>query len=295
MIPTLQEIKNQFSHALESVYAPSEAAQLTWTLLEESLGLSRAQLLVNLSVQPDSGQWQVLQKRCIELQKGVPIQYIFGETTFFGLPFKVNQHTLIPRPETEEIVHHILLEARKLTRLNILDIGTGSGCIAISLAKHLPTANVFGLDISGDALQIARENARLNETDVHFDVADILQWESSLPREILGICNSAGWDLIVSNPPYIPQAEQSSMHINVLEHEPHTALFVPDEDPLLFYREIGRFAGRYLKPNGQLWFEIHETLAQEYLKLRATLSLGQAEIIPDLNNKQRMLVIRKGH
>lgn len=293
MIPTLQEIKNQFTRELESIYSPQEAGQLIWILLEESLELNRAQLLLALSQHPEIETWKLIQNRFSSLKNGTPLQYILGHTSFYGLKFKVNEHTLIPRPETEELVNHIVQEHAQTTEhLSILDIGTGSGCIAISLAKLLPNATVYGIDISEATLKIARENAFDLGVNVQFELANILEWETFLPENLAKI-SSAQWDIIVSNPPYIPSSESIMMQQNVLEHEPHVALFVPDKDPLIFYRCIGRFADCFLKQTGQLWFEIHESLADEYLSYFSTTSLGTAELIRDINNKNRMLRICK--
>ena len=229
---------------------------------------------------------QNFQNALFRLKNHEPIQYIVGETDFFGLPFKVNQHTLIPRPETEELVEWILSETPPLKGVGgmflnqqLLDIGTGSGCIAISLAKNLPNSKISALDISENALEVARENAEINNIEVDFFQADILK-EKSLPKQ---------FDIIVSNPPYVRNLEKGMMQQNVLEHEPETALFVADGDPLVFYRAISKLAKKHLKPKGKLFFEINEYLGEEMKSLLKSEGFRNIEVKKDIFGKDRML------
>ncbi len=213
-----------------------------------------------------------------QLKTDRPIQYILGETEFGGLKFRLNDATLIPRPETEELVMWICQYAEKGSC--ILDIGTGSGCIAISLAHRIARSKVTGLDISEKALETARLNALVNRVNVDFEKKDILQ-------DAVSVCGP--YDIIVSNPPYVRQSEQKSMHPRVLEYEPHTALFVPDEDPLLFYRAIAALGLTALSPQGQLFFEINENLGAETVNLLTTCGYRNVELKKDIFDKNRFI------
>ena len=194
------------------------------------------------------------QKAILRLKIHEPIQYIIGETEFYGLPFKVNKHTLIPRPETEELVEWIYSEFSNqqstINQQQFLDIGTGSGCIAISLAKYLPNSKVSALDIFEEALKIAQQNAEMNKVKIDFFQKDILAAET-LPKK---------YDVIISNPPYVRELEKKQMQQNVLKHEPESALYVGNEDPLLFYRTISRLAKNHLNPNGKLFSRLMSIL-----------------------------------
>lgn len=211
-------------------------------------------------------------------QKGEPIQYILGETTFAGRRFRVNRSTLIPRPETEELVRW----AGEYVRggMRVLDIGTGSGCIAISLASHCPQAKVYGIDIARNAVQTARENAREHGAEVHFTVRDILHFEQYRWET---------YNVIASNPPYVRESEKEGMERNVLAYEPASALFVPDEDPLVFYHRIAEFCLRYLRPGGNLFFEINEALGAETAALLRETGFEEVEVRKDFYGKERMV------
>jgi release factor glutamine methyltransferase len=214
-----------------------------------------------------------------DLKNSVPIQYIIGETEFYDLTFKVNKHTLIPRQETEELVHAIINE-NKITAPNILDVGTGSGCIPIVLARNIAGANVSSVDISEGAIVIAKENATLNNVTIDFHLRDFLKWDMySWER---------GYDIIVSNPPYVKESEKELMEKNVLTYEPHTALFVDDEDPLIFYKRIAEFAKVHLRKGGKLYFEINEALGQEMIELQKSLGFSSVRLMKDLNGRDRM-------
>ena len=222
---------------------------------------------IDITLQPDfEVNYQVLEhflNAITRLKTYEPIQYIIGQTEFYGLSFKVNSHTLIPRPETEELVELVInnVKLKSTQPLSILDIGTGTGCIAISLAKHIANAQVFAVDVSDDALKVAKENAVLNGVNVEFIKVDILNWQSESKLQDLT------FDIIVSNPPYVRQLEKAEMKTNVLQHEPHLALFVDDANPLQFYQAITQFASQKLQPNGHLYFEINQYLGDEMLQL----------------------------
>ncbi len=219
-----------------------------------------------------------------DLKKGKPIQYIFGETEFCGLTFKVNEHVLIPRQETEELVNWILEDDNIGgwgDKIKILDIGTGSGCIPISLKSSVPHAQVHASDVSEEALMIARSNAELNGTDVNFIQDDILNPKIGSYK--------APYHIIVSNPPYVRQSEKESLHMNVVDNEPHTALFVPDEDAMVFYNAIADFALQSLTEDGVLYFEINEALGIETKKALESKGFQDIQLRKDINGKDRMI------
>lgn len=225
-------------------------------MVESYLGVTRLQLALNPDRILTSDEFQKLNSAMLRLKEHEPLQYILGETEFFGLKFKVDPNTLIPRPETEELVGWILEDIEKSdinNQLNILDIGTGSGCIAISLARNLTDASVSAIDVSAEALSIASENSLLNEVSVKLVQTNILQAES-LPEK---------FNIIVSNPPYVRELEKAEMHRNVLENEPDLALYVSDEDPLIFYKKITQLAYQNLPIGGSLYFEINQYLSRE--------------------------------
>ncbi|MCG2420045.1 peptide chain release factor N(5)-glutamine methyltransferase [Aequorivita sp. F47161] len=277
------EQKEHFKNQLSGIY-PSEEIQSFFNILSEKyLGFTRLQIALDPKVEVTEKDSEKFEKALLRLKKHEPIQYIIGETEFYGLPFKVNKHTLIPRPETEELVEWILSEKALPTQISnfntILDIGTGSGCIAISLAKNLQNAEVAALDISEEALQIARENAKLNSAEVTFFQTDILKAET-LPTQ---------YNIIVSNPPYVRELEMEKMQQNVLKYEPNTALYVKDVDPLLFYRAISTLAKSHLKPDGKLFFEINEYLSEELSALLTSEGFRNIEVKKDIFGKDRMV------
>ena len=224
-----------------------------------------------------------------------PIQYIIGETEFYGLFFKVNKDVLIPRSETEELIDWILKEFNEKKELNILDIGTGSGCIAISLANHLPGANIYGIDISKEALQIAEQNAKLNNVKVNFLIQDILKMNVASSHSNLfmagPVMNSLPmeFDIIVSNPPYVRELEKREIKSNVLQNEPHIALFVSDDNPLLFFDKIADFAKQCLTANGFLFLEINQYLAENTTALLQQKGFKTIELRKDVFGNDRMI------
>lgn len=275
----ISDLKSNFKKTLSELY-PSEEIQSFFNILSEKyLNLSRIEIALNPERTISETEADKFQKAILRLQNHEPVQYIIGETEFYGLPFKVNTHTLIPRPETEELVEWILSGFPPSGARGILDIGTGTGCIAISLAKNLPNTKISALDISEEALKIAEANAKLNKVEVDFFQKDILAAET-LPKK---------YDVIVSNPPYVRELEKKQMQQNVLKYEPHSALYVKDEDPLLFYRAISRLAKNHLNPGGKLFFEINEYLAYEMTELLKAEGFKNIEIKKDIYGKDRML------
>ncbi len=279
----ISELKNNFKTALSEIY-PSEEIQSFFNILSAKyLQLSRIEIALNPEKEISRNAIQNFQSALARLQNHEPIQYILGETEFYGLPFSVNEHTLIPRPETEELVEWVLSESNNqqstINNQQFLDIGTGSGCIAISLAKNLPNTKVSALDISREALKIAKKNADINEVEIDFFQTDILKIKT-LPKQ---------YDVIVSNPPYVRELEKKQMQQNVLKYEPASALYVNNEDPLLFYRTISHLAKNHLKPCGKLFFEINEYLADELAQLLKSQGFQNIEVKKDIFEKDRML------
>ena len=283
---TLKELRHKFHQDLDAIHGKNEVDSFFWLLVEHFLNFRP----IDITLNPNYQVYDESQKHFIEaidrLKQEEPIQYIIGETEFYGLLFKVSSKVLIPRPETEELVEWMLKDNPTTTQqqLTVLDIGTGSGCIAIALAKHLPNAKVYALDISPKALEVAKENALLNKVDVEFIEKNIL---TSSHYELISA--SRKFDIIVSNPPYVRKLEKSTMKSNVLKYEPHLALFVEDNDPLLFYKAICKIAVHNLKPNGMLYFEINQYLGAELKQLLTKFDFNSVELRKDLFGNNRML------
>lgn len=239
---------------LEEIYNRNEIKTLLQMLFEHFLGWSMAHFLISKNKTINQSDLLKLNFAIKDLRKGKPIQYVIGNVEFCDTKLSVSKDTLIPRPETAELVYLIANNAKEHSPQHILDLCTGSGCIAIALAKAFPSAKVFATDISAEAVAVAKKNAECNHANVSFFVADILKEE-----------NPAGesYDIIVSNPPYVREMEKAMMHRNVLDYEPHLALFVPDDDPLLFYRHIAEFASKHQQTGDKLYLEINEALANE--------------------------------
>lgn len=257
-------------------YDKREAEAIAFLILEKVFDLSKTKVLLDVPI--PTSQDKTLQAIVGRVNAGEPVQYILGETDFYGRKFKVNPHVLIPRPETEELVDLIVQEHRTKKGLHVLDMCTGSGCIAISLSRALQDSKVFASDISEDALKVAKANAALNKTSVRFILADALLPSSG---------EFKGMDLLVSNPPYVLPAEAAFMHKNVLEHEPHWALFVPEADPLLFYRSIAIHGRGILNRGGSLYFEINETKGGNMFHLLDQCDYENIRIMKDLHGKDR--------
>ncbi|MDI1317071.1 peptide chain release factor N(5)-glutamine methyltransferase [Flavobacterium sp.] len=279
----IKTYKTVFQHELASLYDEMETDSFFYIILENLHGLKRIDLALNPEMVMDGAHLKQWKNIVSDLKTEKPIQYILGETEFYGLQFEVNENTLIPRPETEELVQLIINDEEKGKRekgkVTILDIGTGSGCIAITLAKNLSTAEVFAIDVSDKALATARKNAAINEVNVNFMLKNILETEDLEPQ----------FDIIVSNPPYVRNLEKAEIKQNVLEYEPHLALFVEDDDALLFYRKIGQLAKKNLNLNGKLYFEINQYLGKETVALLENLNFKNVKLIKDIYGNDRMI------
>ena len=284
----LKSLRTFFNEELLGYYPDTEIESFFNLLSEQILNMKRIDISQNLYSVVSGKKYDKFQKAITKLKNYQPIQYILGDTHFCGLVFKVNSSVLIPRPETEELVAWIIDDNKNKKDISILDIGTGSGCIAISLAKNLPNAKVFALDVSEKALKTAKENAVNNDVDVEFIEADVL---NSLDWDVE--FKDLKFDIIVSNPPYVRELEKESMSANVLNHEPHLALFVKDDDALLFYRKIIEVTNDILKPKGQLYFEINENLAESTKALLVDNSFNDIELKKDIFVKDRMIKAMK--
>jgi len=278
----IKEYKSHFIKALLPFYDEMEAESFFFLLLENKHQLRRIDLALDVDIEfseTDISNWNAILEK---LKIQIPIQYIIGATHFYGLEFIVDENVLIPRPETEELVDWIVKLNSKLSKtkaLKILDIGTGSGCIAISLAKNIPNSEVFAIDVSEKALAVAEKNAILNKVPVTFLHKNILE-TNDLSRK---------FDIIVSNPPYVRNLEKAEIKPNVLENEPHLALFVSDNDPLIFYKKIAELAAANLNPNGQLFFEINQYLGKETQELLESIGLKNIELRKDIYGNDRMI------
>lgn len=282
----LKEYKEQFIVALQATFDVMEIESFFYIILKAFHDMKRIDLALNPHLEINSTQLLQWDSVLAQLKKERPIQYILGETEFFGLPFYVNENTLIPRPETEELVEWILAHNRINEFENtfkVLDIGTGSGCIAISLAKNLSKASVYAIDVSEKALATAQKNALRNTVEITFLSIDILSVDQLTEK----------FDIIVSNPPYVRHLEKKEIHKNVLNYEPHLALFVEDDDPLLFYRKITALASKHLVKNGQLYFEINQYLGKEMVELLEKLNFRDIKLRQDLYGNDRMIFATK--
>lgn len=277
----IKDIQNTFHNELDVLYGEEEVNSFFFMLMEHYYNVTRIQLAVNPDLVIDD--FENIQKALQLLKEEKPIQYIIEETEFYGLPFKVNENVLIPRPETEELIDWILKVVDENQSITILDIGAGSGCIAISLAKHLPKAKVYALDVSAEAIKTAKRNAELNVVTIEFIEADVLKTEEVRQKMNLN------FDIIVSNPPYVRAQEKELMKPNVLNNEPHLALFVEDENPLIFYKSISQFASSNLNSKGQLFFEINEYLGNDMIDLLNKNDFQNIELKQDIFKKDRMI------
>ena len=276
----LQKTKRHFTESLAEKFPQREAEQLMRILLEDLFGIDLKRQLMNPELRIDEFQHFQLEQAVKRLLAGEPVQYVTGMARFGDILIKVSPSVLIPRPETEEMVQKICTSMPKEKPMRIWDIGTGSGCIAIALAKHFEDAEVIAFDVSEEALQMAMENAESNGAKVTFVQDDILNPTSGFFAQPV--------DLVVSNPPYVCDSERAAMEANVLDWEPETALFVPDDDPLRFYRQILALSKNQLNPNGQIWFEINERMGEEMLSLCCEMGFPKAEILEDFSGKPRV-------
>jgi release factor glutamine methyltransferase len=275
---TVKEASGLIAQALKDLYSPEEITSIIDIIFKHLMNFKKFEVILHLdTLVPDAIKTQIY-NIIQQLKRNKPIQYILGSTEFYGLPFFIDEAVLIPRPETEELVYWIVNDYRG-TKPRIIDIGAGSGCIAIALAKLLPEAVVHAADVSEKALENAHRNASLNKVSVEFHQLDILS--EQLP-------NFDPFDIIVSNPPYVTMSQKEQIEANVLDYEPHLALFVPENDPLIFYRAIGKFARERLKNNGNLYFEINEDMPDETAACMEQLKF-RVELKKDMHNKKRML------
>jgi len=278
----IKEYRSQFIQELTLIYDAGEAESFFYLILEEKKMLKRIDLALNPDLTFSREEIQLWNSILDSLKKEIPIQYLLGKTSFYGLDFEVNPTVLIPRPETEELVDWILTNQRineSTNPLKILDIGTGSGCIAISLAKNISNSQVLAIDVSEKALATAQKNANINDVNVTFIEKNILE-TNDLKQQ---------FDIIVSNPPYVRELEKQEIKKNVLDNEPHLALFVEDNDALVFYRKIAELAQKNLLPNGQLFFEINQYLGKEMLELLEKMNFNNIELRKDIYGNDRMI------
>lgn len=280
----VKDIRNHYYEQLCSVYDKDESNAMILILLKHYFNIDRVEMALEPNLRLSESEILKIHFAVKDLLKNKPIQYIIGKTEFCDLKFKVNESVLIPRPETSELVRLIVNSRQPSAISNIIDIGTGSGCIAISLAKVFPHSQVYAMDISEKALTTAKENAIDNNVNVTFIHDDILSLRDNIERK---------FDIIVSNPPYVRELEKAEMHDNVLKWEPHNALFVTDDNPLIFYRSILEFAKEYLNENGEIWFEINEFLGKEMTSLCRRFGFSDVKIFKDFRDKERFMKLKK--
>ncbi|QGY44935.1 peptide chain release factor N(5)-glutamine methyltransferase [Maribellus comscasis] len=279
----MQSLIQYIEKELKGLYPAEEIRSFIRLIFEQVCELNYTQLLLSRDRILSQEKKEKMEEIVKRLKTFEPIQYILGETEFYGLQLKVNTAVLIPRPETEELVQWIL-QTNQLKSPVILDVGTGSGCIALALKKELPAAVLTAIDISETALENAKENAKTNRLDIQLLNGDILNWEGQRWEQ---------YDVIVSNPPYVRTMEKETMQANVLDYEPELALFVSDSDPLVFYRRIGEFSWENLRKDGFLFFEINENLGMEMAELLSAQGFRNVEIKKDIRGKERMLCCQR--
>jgi release factor glutamine methyltransferase len=282
---TFNEARTELVKQLKPVYDSDEAFNIADLVLEHISGLSRIEQVSSKKNYLTCEQLEDIDSITERLKKNEPVQYVLGNAWFAGMKLKVNKNVLIPRPETEELVDWVIKEIEKSKdksqNIKILDVGTGSGCIPIAIKKKLPITDVSAIDVCSEALFVATENALTHETDIDFLLLDFLDEEkwSGLNQ----------YNIIVSNPPYIKTSEVSVMHERVKTFEPHLALFVPDNDAMIFYKKLGKFASKHLLPGGCLFVEINEALAQEVAACITTAGLKNITLKKDMQGKERMI------
>ena len=282
---TTGKFRNHFINSLEGLYPIEELKSFFYLLAGKYLNLSRINIALQLNNELTHEEQSSFYQAVDRLRNHEPIQYILGETEFFGMPITVNKQVLIPRPETEELVSWIIEDVDK-NEATILDIGTGSGCIAISLAKKLNNAVVSAIDISTRAIEVAKKNTLINNVNIEFSRVDVLNFEADSDLQHKW---ESKFDIIVSNPPYVRMQEKKLMKLNVVDHEPDIALFVEDDDPLLFYRKISQLSKQYLRQNGTLYLEINEYLGVEMEKMLNEAGFKHVDLKKDMFGKNRMI------
>ena len=277
---TIRSFRNTIVENLQPLYDPREAAAIAKVYLQTRLNKPAYELALHGDEVIPDAQLALFERDLSELSQGCPVQYLLGETEFYGLPFKVTPAVLIPRPETEELVQRVVNGFREYPNPRIWDVGTGSGCVAVALAKHLPNASLFASDVSEEVLAVAAGNARANAVNVTFARHDMRD---------AGACPfaDARFDAIVSNPPYIPESVRGDMHVGVRDFEPSLALFVPDDDPLVFYRALVEIGRRSLKPGGLLMMETFEEFHPQLLEMLRQGGYEGEESLEDINGRKR--------
>ena len=285
----IKKFRDYFNKTLKKLYPTSEIDTFLFLLLEEYLNFKRIDIVLKSNFEISPEDLILLRSSTKLLEQEIPIQYILGKTEFYGFPFILNEHVLIPRPETEELISSILENVLKTKsfhtnanekQLKILDIGTGSGCIPISLKKSLPFAEITAIDVSNEALTIAKKNAVLNKVDINLTQQDILNTTSL----------NQLYDVIVSNPPYVRESEKKEIKNNVLNNEPHMALFVKDNNPLVFYNKIAELAKNHLTKNGTLFFEINQYLGKETVELIKLKGFNKIQLKKDIFGRDRIII-----
>ena len=285
----IKKFRDYFNKTLKKIYPTSEIDTFLFLLLEEYLNFKRIDVVLKSNFKISPEDLILLKSSTKLLEQEIPIQYILGKTEFYGFPFILNEHVLIPRPETEELITSILEKVLKTKtfhtnakekQLKILDIGTGSGCIPISLKKSLPFAEITAIDVSNEALTIAKKNTVLNKVDINLTQQDILKTTSL----------NQLYDIIVSNPPYVRESEKKEINNNVLNNEPHMALFVKDNNPLVFYNKIAELAKNHLSENGTLFFEINQYLGKETVELIKLKGFNKIQLKKDIFGRDRIII-----
>jgi release factor glutamine methyltransferase len=287
---TVKAVKTYFSERLETIFSPNEIKLILNQAISSRLNLTKGEMILADEMRLSESDLLYFRSIVKRLQQNEPLQYIFGDTEFYGLIIKCDKRALIPRPETEELVDWIVADCKGNQIEKILDLCTGSGCIALALKSQFGKSTIHGVDYSSYALELAKENAEILQLDLKLNKIDVLNELTDLNFE------PDSYDIWVSNPPYIPMKEKSLMHANVLDFEPEMALFVEDNQALIFYNVIAEKAQRYLKSGGHLYFELNENYADETFELITDLGFEAVEIKLDLQGKKRMLkAIKKGN
>lgn len=280
-MPTIKEIVTSIRTALQPLYDEREAAAIAYLYVQTKFGMQRYELALRGQEEVEAVKMAEIEQDVEKLKQGCPVQYVLGETEFYGLAFKVTPSVLIPRQETEELVQ-MIVEQNKGRSVKIWDVGTGSGCIAVTLAKMLPNAQVFATDISEDALAVARSNAQRNGVGVTFARHDMRDTDH-LPFD------GVRFDVIVSNPPYIPASDRAKMHRNVTDYEPSLALFVPDDDKLWCYKAVAQIGERVLNPGGRIYVETYHDFHEEIEEIFQQYGMREIQSMKDLNGNLRFV------
>ncbi|HAR20444.1 MAG TPA: peptide chain release factor N(5)-glutamine methyltransferase [Cytophagales bacterium] len=279
-LPTSSDLLRKLTEELEVLYGKNEAKSISFLLIENIFGWYKTYVIAGEPLEGFSDAiFEKIASHMARLKNFEPIQYVLNEAHFYGRKYYVDSSVLVPRPETEELVSLIISQHKSKSEIKIIDIGTGSGCIAITLDKEMPPTEVYAMEINKDALNIARKNASLLNSKVMFVQDDIFNFQPSYPM----------FDVVVSNPPYVTESEKGLMHKNVLDHEPSLALFVPDEDPVRYYQAIVQFCDYYLKEGGKIYFEINERLGNKVMDVLRQRNYKEIYLFKDFNNKNRIV------